>query len=850
MRRPVPGEHHVRRARLLELCAEVTRSPLTLVVAPAGTGKTSLVSGWTAESSAPTAWLSLDEQDRDGVAFWSHVIAALEPLAPGCGDDALSMLRSPGSRADAVDQLLAELALAGRPSAVLVLDDFHLVDDDDFIVESVARFTQNQPRWLHVVLISRREPHLPIDRMRSRGQLGEIRFPELRFSRDEAVELMTRLSPAMSAERIQEAVARADGWATSLQLAALAARSRRALSDAPAPDWEDRLLVQHYVMHEVLANEAPEVIDVLCAAAIVPRINAALAHALTGRADAGELLRTADERGLFLTRRGTGGWYDLHAVVRLVLAADLESRSPSRSTDLHTRAAQWFEGTGDVVLALEQWFLADRPRDVLRLLSANHGPLYDSGREATVKRMIALIPAAAAVSDVEAMVDYAWCHLLVSRRRFVELVDNLTWWTERSAPTVTLRARVDVLRSAAAIVSGRWVESGALSRQVALDLGESCWQDPLAGFAANGVGRAAALSERWDDSSDEVRQVERALSRDPERRLAFEGTRALGEALAGRPLDAIRVAAGVRRAAAVSEMTILRTELALAEAIAHRELGDHSAAVAELGVLVETPTETMLFAQVLAMCELAEAHLDGGDQDTAWYVFGRAEELVELESLGADVRDRLSRVGTLLTLASGEPEGAFRRAAQIGDSFWAGISTARARLAADDRDGAWSSLETAAPRCLRHEVVLALLQARAVAHRDEALKYAGTAVEIASGVGLLQTVASEGSEVIELIEHVAWRAPANWLDRLRRSMAEGGARSKLTGPRLVEPLTEREREVLRFLPSRLTVREIADQLFVSVNTVKFHLRVIYRKLGVSSRAEAAEVARGMTKVRR
>ena len=111
-------------------------------------------------------------------------------------------------------------------------------------------------------------------------------------------------------------------------------------------------------------------------------------------------------------------------------------------------------------------------------------------------------------------------------------------------------------------------------------------------------------------------------------------------------------------------------------------------------------------------------------------------------------------------------------------------------------------------------------------------------------------MASEGADVIELVEQAAWRVPAEWLDRLRRSMAEGLARAAPGGPGLIEPLTERERDVLRFLPSRLTVREIADELYVSVNTLKFHLRIIYRKLGVTSRAEAAEVARTMTKLRK
>ena len=147
------------------------------------------------------------------------------------------LLRRPGSLDDAVDQLIADLQSAVRPPVVLVIDDFHLVDGDDGVVRSMAHVVRNQPAWLHLVLISRREPQLPIDRMRSRGQLGEVRFAELRFSSDEAVELLTRLSPSLATEHISAAVERADGWVASLQLAALATRSRRARRAwRPAPD--------------------------------------------------------------------------------------------------------------------------------------------------------------------------------------------------------------------------------------------------------------------------------------------------------------------------------------------------------------------------------------------------------------------------------------------------------------------------------------------------------------------------------------------------------------------------------------------------------------------------------------
>jgi LuxR family maltose regulon positive regulatory protein len=149
---------------------------------------------------------------------------------------------------------------------------------------------------------------------------------------------------------------------------------------------------------------------------------------------------------------------------------------------------------------------------------------------------------------------------------------------------------------------------------------------------------------------------------------------------------------------------------------------------------------------------------------------------------------------------------------------------------------------------VRHDVVLGLLIARSLDDRVEAVDVAAVAVERAASAGMLQTVASEGAEVLELVERAAWAAPPSWMDRLRRAAGSSGSRPGGRGD-LIEPLTDREREVLRFLPGRLTVREIADELYISVNTLKFHLKLIYRKLGVSTRAEAAEAARHLADAR-
>jgi len=848
LRPPVVGPHYVRRPRLLELLDDMVTAPLTVVVAPAGAGKTSLLAGWASESSLASAWLSLDGADRDGVQLWSGVMAALDQLAPGSGDRATARLRRRGGVLEAVSRLVDDLHERDRPPAVLVVDDLHLVDGDELIATSLATFVRHLPAWLHVVLISRQEPTLPLDRLRVQGGIGEIRFPQLRFAPSEARELLDRLAPSLPAEVAAGAADRADGWAASLQLAALAARSSRASAALAPPSVDDAALVHDYVFHEVLAAEAPEVVDALLDMSVVERVNGSLASALTGRTDIAALLDATEARGLFLNRLGTGGWYAMHSLVRSILVAELQERSPDRLARQHGRAAEWFQERGETVPALEHLLLAGEYGRALRLLSAEHIALYDSGRESTTLRTIAALPAGTATGEFESMLQYAWCHLFISRRRFLELVEQAAWWADRSSVDDPLRARLAMLQSIAATVEGRWAASGALARRAMAEMAGSWWQDPVGRLGWNMITREVALSERWNGDLADVREAELALSRDPGSRLSFEGTRALGEALAGRPLEALQVAASVRRTAAVANMTTLRVELATAEALAHRELGDHDEAVAQLHALAAAPAEPMVFCRLLATLDLVQAHLDHADDNAAQETLAQATTLVERESLGPDARSGLARVGTQVALATGDVDEACQWTREIDHPFWGGASLARVHLAAENRGAATVALDTAVPSCPRHGVVLALLRCRADTSGDDALKHATAAVELAASHGMLQTVASEGADVLDVIEQAAWQASPPWMDRLRRAAVSHRGQARRF-PEADFGLTDRERDVLRFLPSRLTLREIANELYVSVNTLKFHLKVIYRKLGVSSRAEAADVARRLSGLR-
>ena len=842
LRAPANPDYFIPRQRLNDLLDQAVDCPLTLVIAPAGSGKTQLVSHWIDTSDVNTAWLSLEETDDNHTEFWFGVIAALEQLAPGCGVEAHDLLASAEPGFDVVRAVLDRLESSPSDPSVLVLDDVHCLKSGE-TGDSLALFVQHLPAWLHVVLIGRTDPHLPLDRLRGRGQVVELRFAELRFSPAEARGVLSRLAPDMTDTELDEATVHTDGWAAGVQLTGLAARSARVRSTTFERSDDSLMLTDDYVWHEVLGAGDPEVIDALMQISVVDRMNAGLAGAITGNPDAGALLLRGEAQGLFVYRIGSDGWFRMHALVREVLLGELMRQG--RHEPCHERAAQWLESAGDTDCALEQWLLAQRPRDALRLLATKSTELYDRGREATILRTIELIPRDVVSTDVDSLIDFSVSHILVSRSKFVEAVRQATWHADRFGPN-DASAKIAALRSVALTMQGDWTLAGSLARQALVEFGEKWWTDTAGRFAWNTSARSVALSESWDDDDPLVRDATIAMSRDAERGLSLVGVQAMGEALAGRPVEALRVAAGVRHAAA--SMSILRSELGIAEALARHELGD-PCGLEELRAIADAPTDLRLYCTVAAMLGLAHAAADDRDGQLASREFARAHALVGEEHGGPDLQDWIARVATVVALVNGDTEDAHRWSATIDDLFWGPISQGQVELATGNTETARDLIAGARVRCPRHDVVQSLLTARATSNPEEAMSAVTHAVDVASFHGMMETVASYGRDVMELIERAAWSVSSEWLDRLRLAVTRGKISQSAAAQGFSESLTDRERDVLRLLPSRLTLGEIAKELYVSVNTLKFHLRVIYRKLEVNSREEAAAIARSLTRVR-
>ena len=528
VRVPALPRHLVHRQRLIDVLDEDV--PLTTAIAPAGSGKTTLFAEWAGRVGRPVAWLNPIAGAGGPVAFWAAMADSLESLSaigPAVKRD-LARRRLPIG--DVVLWLLNELRDASPTPGAIVLDDFHEVEDD-VIDASLNLFLRHLPDHLRILIASRREPGLPIERLRAGGVLAEVRFSELRFSPEESFEFLHALVDGEPVEDVRAAAAEANGWAAALRLSATQMRLRRS-RPAGSESSEMHQLMGDYIRHEVFSSEADEVALFLHDLAVVDRFTVDLAVAITERPDAAELIERAEAHGLMVSRAGVYGWYEIHSVVRSVLLSDL--RDAERTRVARRRAATWLEGAGETLAALEQWLLAGEHGEVLRLLALHHIELYDAGRDNDIRDLLAHL-APGTTTDLSALLDLGWCQLLTSRAAFLDCVDQADWWaSNRGISDGPLTSKLDTMKSISCLIRGDWSMASELARRRVSPL--DLWpDDPVGRTGWSNVGRAIALSERWDDSLDELRELAVTARREPSRRVEMEATRALGEALAGRP---------------------------------------------------------------------------------------------------------------------------------------------------------------------------------------------------------------------------------------------------------------------------------------------------------------------------
>ena len=492
--RPNPRHQTVERTRLYDLLRQGRMLPLTLVAAPAGWGKSTLVADWLARDRISAGWVSLDSGDDDPNRFWRYLLLAADQAGSAAGATALRRLDAAGSDVlrDVLPAFVNELASSEAP-LVLVLDDYHLVTSAQ-VHTSVATLLERSPPQLHLMLITRADPPLPLSRLRVREDLAELRAEDLRFSPGEALEFFShRLGTQLSERDVLRLLARTEGWAAGLQLAALRLRDRADpsafIERFTGADWH----IVNYLGDEVLTSQTPLVREFLLVTSVLNRMCAPLCDALTGRADGAEVISEIHRANLFLIplddeRR----WFRYHHLFGGLLRYELARTAPERPSVLHQRAAQWYADHGDAAEAIGHALASGDDSLSRRLVAAHWRQPFNAGQLETVRMWLDSLPAELVATDASLSAARVWVALDWGR---LEEVGAALDAAEASGPPDT---QLMVLRALHMYKTGDVGGAGARLREIPLS------DDP---FVSTVHRLVQGISSMWLGDADRAREL-------------------------------------------------------------------------------------------------------------------------------------------------------------------------------------------------------------------------------------------------------------------------------------------------------------------------------------------------------
>ncbi|HSG39939.1 MAG TPA: hypothetical protein VLE27_09910, partial [Thermoanaerobaculia bacterium] len=465
---PAPRPNRVPRPRLTQRLEAGASGPCTLVSAPAGFGKSTLLSEWIQTSGRRVAWVSLDEGDNDLVRFLCYGVTALQKLHPGLGDDALTTLRhaqSPDAVAvePVLTGLLNEIDALGQ-DLVLALDDYHVIETPE-IHQAVQFLLDRLPPRMHVVIATRVDPPLSLSRLRARDQLAELRARDLRFTSQEAADFLNQaMGLTLSAEDVEALEQRTEGWAVGLQMAALSLQGRTDVEGFIGDFTGSHRYVLDYLTEEVLSRQPEPVRDFLLRSSVLSRLSAPLSAAVTGRDDAQAILERLDATNLFLIPLDdTRTWYRYHHLFGTLLRHQLERQEgPPAVIALHERASEWYSDHGHPEDALEHALAAGAMDRATELVTEHALPRLMRADAGTVIRWIRSLPVEWLERRPKLRLSYAWALVSQLELKVAEEHVSAAEHALAEAPDPELAGHVEVLRGLLTRTAGRNREAVAL----------------------------------------------------------------------------------------------------------------------------------------------------------------------------------------------------------------------------------------------------------------------------------------------------------------------------------------------------------------------------------------------------
>lgn len=846
------------RRRLVERLAAGLQGPLTLISAPAGYGKTTLMSEWRLTQGAdyPLAWLALDREDNDPLRFLTYLTAALGALRPGLGKETLAALQAPQPPPPAalLTALINELAEIERPFA-LALDDYHVIEAQP-VHEALRFLLEHMPHPMHLVILARADPPLPLSRLRALGLLTEIRIADLRFTPGEALQFLNQcMGLALSETDIAALERRTEGWIAGLQLAALSMQGRKDVQDFITAFTGSHHYVVDYLVEEVLDRQPPRLREFLIKTSVLESVCAALCEAVTGEDGGQAALERLEQANLFLfplddERR----WYRYHPLFADVLRSRLRQVYPEQMETLHRRASQWYEQNGDPDRSIEHALSAHDWARAASLMDAASETAFRQDAVYKLARWAQALPAGAIYSAPRLCIFYAWAVVVTEGYAQAEKTLAAGEWSgfPENAELSAMRLRVHEAHGKEQILRlidygcrafELWPGKNAASENLLQHgVAFTCWNMGEIQRATQAAAECLRLSEGGgSENGPSVILGLLARSQAAQGNLSqaldiYQRTLALPQS-ASSSLGRCQAMAGSAR------IYYERNDVELAAETARRGL-EYSQKTHHADI------------QLICLRLLALIHLTQGQGAAARAQLDAAEEAAWKYNLSQIMFDSLAASRAQLALAQGDPAAARHWIEQIqgqigANLYFAAITLERARLALAEGDRPLAAkllaeqFSLAESNGIRYgQIEIRILQALAAEDEQQALGFLDEALAWGQAEGFVRVFADQGNGLIPLLQLAKRRRIApGYVDQILAAFPSQAAATSRA--RLPEVLSQRELEVLRLIADGRQNKEIAERLVIAMGTVKRHTVNIFTKLDVGNRTQAVARAREM-----
>jgi len=857
----------VSRPRLIERLNAGMERKLILISAPAGFGKTTLLCEWVEKSRLPTGWLSLDEDDNDITRFLTYLIKALQIIYSNIDETPLELLRTPQkpSVQGAFTVLINQLEEVPF-DFLLVMDDYHLIEDQN-IHQAMDFLLSYLPPNMHVAIVSRSDPPLHLARLRGQGHLLEVRMDDLRFHQDECKQFFQQsLGAQFSESDMARLLARTEGWVTGLQMAALSLQGQDDISGFIISFSGSHRYILDYLIEEVLQRLSSQVRNFLVQTSILSRLNSALCNQVTDREDSQAVLAELDRSNLFVIPLDEERiWYRYHRLFSDLLRARLEENLPDQIPELHRRASRWFAENGFISFAIDHSLSAGDYQQAILLIEGIAERTLLQAQVSTLLRWQDKLPR----DQVEMHPDLEFIFLWAQAIRGYQF-DKIRSELEKLGKTRQIRAgRKETLQAFIEISLANLEKAGEFGQQALKKLhpedvyfrGIALWAYAVSRVVRQNLKESyQVLEELLQVSQVQEHTLFSVLTASQMGRIQMRlGNLRQAEQIYQETLEACRDTRGNLLPIAGEVLD------GLGELYLEMNCLDQAT-----DCLLEGIELTKQWREVAAMepyINLSRVKQAQCDWDAAQDALNKAMALAIKYDV-IDFDDRMVEIWQArLWLAQGKLDLVQQWAAERGLEKQAGLQPwgegdpteyqLRLRellavtildlkqgnfdLALESIDWQMDAVQKQGRAITQVELLLLKAEAlSALGEDDKALEVLEHALEIGRTAGYVRSFLDRGQPVRELLEKAR---PTEYVQALLAVFKKPVPPGRKATQSLIDPLSERELDVLRLLPTNLTSPEMAEALYIGVNTVRSHIKSIYSKLGVHKRSEAVSNAK-------